>query len=40
MVVAGFCPQFGSHDEGAQKFLTGQTALFHLCFQMRQFLFI
>ena len=40
MVVAGLCPQFGSHDEGAEEFLTGQAAQFYLCFQMRQFLFV
>ena len=25
MVVAGPCPQFRTHDESAEKFLTGQT---------------
>ena len=40
MVVTGLCPQFGPHDESAEEFLTGQTAQFHLRFQMRQFLFV
>lgn len=40
MVVAGSCPQFRTHDEGAEEFLTGKAACFHLRFQMRQFLFV
>ena len=40
MVVAGPCPQFRTHDEGAEEFLTGQAACFHLRFQMGQFLFV
>ena len=40
MVVAGPCPQFRTHDEGAEKFLTGQATQFHLRFQMRQFIFV
>ena len=40
MVIAGPCPQLCAHDEGAEEFLTGQAACFHLRFQMRQFLFV
>ena len=40
MVIAGPCPQFRAHDEGAEEFLTGQAACFHLRFQMGQFLFV
>lgn len=40
MVIAGPCPQFRTHDKGAEEFLTGQAACFHLRFQMGQFLFV
>ena len=40
MVVAGLCPQFCSHDEGAEEFLTGKAAELHLSLQMSQFFFV
>ena len=40
VMLTGFRTQFGPHDEGAEEFLTGQAACFHLRFQMGQFLFV
>ena len=36
MMLTGSCPDFATHDNGTDVFLTGQAAFFYLLFQKTQ----
>ena len=40
MMLTGSCPDFATHDNGTDVFLTGQAAFFYLLFQKTQLLCI